>query len=353
MEKTGSGMKPSQMLFVLAAFIVVVAGMKASAKILVPFLLACFISILASPPFFWLQKKRVPTAIALILVVLGIFIVVFLVVELVASSVRDFSSNLPLYQQKLTQLTRALVAWLGTHGIDTSELALEEALNPSSAMRLISILLNNLRALLTNGFLILMTVVFILLEASSFPKKLSAILGNGEGTADRLGTFVENVKRYMAIKTIISFLTGALATGLTAVLGIHYPLLWGFLAFLLNYIPSIGSIIAAIPAVLLALVQFGPLRAMVVAIGYLIINLLMGSILEPRIMGKGLGLSTLVVFLSLVFWGWVLGPVGMLLSVPLTITAKIALDTREETRWLAVLLGPEAPPTHPHNSPKS
>jgi AI-2 transport protein TqsA len=118
-------------------------------------------------------------------------------------------------------------------------------------------------------------------------------------------------------------------------------MLWGLLAFALNYVPNIGSIIAAVPAVLLSIVQLGVLKALVVAAGYAGINMVMGSFLEPRFMGRGLGLSTLVVFLSLLFWGWVLGPVGMLLSVPLTMTAKIALESRDDTRWIAVLLGPK------------
>jgi predicted PurR-regulated permease PerM len=124
-------------------------------------------------------------------------------------------------------------------------------------------------------------------------------------------------------------------------MGVDYYLLWGLLAFLLNYIPTIGSFFALLPPALLALIQFGIVEAIVVVIVFVIINTLIGNIIEPRFMGKGLGLSTLVVFLSLIFWGWVLGPVGMLLSVPLTITIKIALDSSEETRWLAILLGSE------------
>lgn len=129
--------------------------------------------------------------------------------------------------------------------------------------------------------------------------------------------------------------------------GIDYALLWGVLAFLLNFVPNIGSIIAAVPAVLLALIQLGPFSALMTAMGYLIANMVMGNIIEPRYMGKGLGLSTLVVFLSLVFWGWVLGPVGMLLSVPLTMLMKIALESSDETRWLAILMGPDIVP-EPH-----
>lgn len=145
----------------------------------------------------------------------------------------------------------------------------------------------------------------------------------------------------MAIKTWMSLATGIAVFILLAIVGVNYAVLWGLLTFFLNYVPNIGSIIAAIPAVLLALIQLGFVKSVIVAAGFVVINLLMGNVIEPRFMGRGLGLSTLVVFLSLIFWGWVLGPVGMLLSVPLTMTAKIALDSREETRWLAILLGPE------------
>jgi predicted PurR-regulated permease PerM len=145
----------------------------------------------------------------------------------------------------------------------------------------------------------------------------------------------------MVIKTLVSMCTGTLVAVFVFIMGLDYPLLWGMLAFALNYVPNIGSIIAAVPAVLLAIIQIGIVKAMIIAAGYVVLNLVMGNVIEPRFMGRSLGLSTMVVFLSLVFWGWILGPVGMLLSVPLTITAKIALDSREESRWIAVLLGPE------------
>jgi predicted PurR-regulated permease PerM len=147
----------------------------------------------------------------------------------------------------------------------------------------------------------------------------------------------------MAIKTSISLATGILVGSLLSVVGLDYFLLWGLLAFLLNYIPTIGSFIAAVPAILLAIVQLGFGDAMVIAAGYLVINTLMGNIIEPRFMGKGLGLSTLVVFFSLIFWGFILGPVGMLLSVPLTMTIKFAAEGSEDTRWISILLGSERP----------
>ncbi len=145
----------------------------------------------------------------------------------------------------------------------------------------------------------------------------------------------------MVIKTLVSLATGIAIAIWLGVLGVDYAMLWGLLAFLLNYVPNIGSIIAAIPAVLLALVQLGVGSALLAALGFLVVNAAIGNVIEPRFMGRGLGLSTLVVFLSLVFWGWVLGPVGMLLSVPLTMTVKIALESNEDTRWIAILLGPQ------------
>ena len=208
---------------------------------------------------------------------------------------------------------------------------------------------SGMQSLLANGFLIMLTVIFILLEAPTIPDKWRAAHRNSprQNTDESLARFrdaVENVNHYMAIKAFTSLLTGLLISATLWFIGVDYPLLWGVMAFLLNFIPNIGSIIAAIPVVLLALVQLGVGACAFTALGYLIVNIAIGSALEPRMMGRGLGLSTLVVFMSLILWGWVLGPVGMLLSVPLTIALKIALDSDPNTRWMAVMLGPPVTP---------
>jgi len=335
--------RASQIMITIAAFVVVVAGMSAAKVILVPFLLAAFITIISTPPLFWLQRKGLSQWLALVIVVLMVLLVGLAVVSLVGTSVKDFTGNLPGYEIKLKQQTAMLVDWLDRMGVDTTEQSMNRIFDPGAAMKLTAGLLNGLGNTLAKGFLILMIVIFMLLEASSFPAKLLRVLGGPNSSLEPFSDFIGNVKQYMAIKTMVSLVTGLLVFILLAVAGIDYPVLWAILAFSLNFVPNIGSIIAAIPVVLLAIVQFDLLRAALVALGYLVINLVMGSAIEPRFMGRGLGLSTLVVFLSLLFWGWVLGPVGMLLSVPLTITAKIALDCREETRWLAVLLGPAVP----------
>lgn len=334
----------SQILIVAACFVVVIAGMTLAKDILVPFLLAIFISIIASPPMFWLKGKGLPTWLSLIIVILGVLLIILLIGWLIGSSIASFTQDLPVYEAKLKQHTASATNWLEKFGVDTSGLSLTEIFNPGAAMKLVGSLLSNLGNMLSNGFLIMMTVLFILLEASGFPAKLGAAFGGSESPLARFDSFINNVKQYMTIKTWVSLATGLLVTIWLTILGVDYALLWGLLAFALNYVPNIGSIIAAVPAVLLAMIQLGFWRAIAVAVGYIVINLLMGSVIEPRFMGRGLGLSTLVVFLSLIFWGWILGPVGMLLSVPLTMTAKIALDSREDTRWIAVLLGPHIPP---------
>lgn len=329
----------SQVFITLAALVIVAAGLNAGKVILVPFLLAGFIAILSASPMFWLQRRGLPSWLALLVVILTVVLAGLMLAGLVGSSVSAFSENLPLYESRLRQYADVLTTWLEGRNISISGQALTEIFDPGAAMKLVASVFNALTNVLANGFLVLMTVIFMLLEASGMPGKLRAILGPSKSLSG-FYHFVQNVQHYMAIKTIISLITGALITLWLLMLGVDFPLLWGVLAFLLNYVPNIGSIIAAGPAVLLALVQLGLLRALLVGLGFLVVNLVMGSAVEPRFMGRGLGLSPLVVFLSLLFWGWLLGPVGMLLSVPLTMTAKIALDSHEDTHWVATLLGP-------------
>ena len=252
--------------------------------------------------------------------------------------------NLPHYEERLRQQVGELMGWLGGLGVQLPEGALTHLLDPAKAMRVAGQMITGAGGLLANAFLILLTVIFLLLEASQLPAKLHAALDRPENSLEHLSRIATNINRYMAIKAVTSLSTGVCITLWLWYLGVDYPVLWGTVAFLLNFVPNIGSIIAAIPAVLLALVQLGIGTALWTAAGYLVVNILIGSVLEPKVMGRGLGLSTLVVFVSLVFWGWVLGPVGMFLSVPLTMTLKIALDSSPQTRPAAILLGSDASP---------
>jgi predicted PurR-regulated permease PerM len=333
----------SNLLISLAALVIVIAGVKTAQALLVPFLLALFISIICVGPFNWLQKRRVPAGLALLIVINIVIGGGLLILTLVGTSVNDFTNELPSYEQKLQQQTLGLLTWLETMGIRVSKQIIFDYFDPAALMQSAASMLATAGGMLTNSFLILLTVIFILLEAAGMPNKMHRALSDANTSLKSFERFHSSVKQYLAIKTLVSLFTGIIVSVGLMVIGLDYALLWGLIAFLLNYVPNIGSIIAAIPAVLLAIVQLGALKCILVALLYVCINVVMGSIIEPRLMGKRLGLSALVVFLSLVFWGWVLGPVGMLLSVPLTMIFKIALEVNESTRWMAILLSSDSP----------
>lgn len=331
-------------IYILASLVIVAAGLKAAQDLMVPFLLAAFIATIAATPMLWLQNKGVPAAFSLPGVMILIVVFIVLLGALVAQSASDFTAKLPFYQERLLLFQadiNALIAPLAERaGIPNPLTSLFASFSPNTALELAGTTLSRLGSMLSNSFLIILTVIFILAEASSFPRKLTDVLNDPDRDLPHFTRFAQNVNRYIAIKTTVSVATGITVTTMMWVLGVDFPILWGLLAFLLNYVPTIGSIIAAVPPVLLALIQIGPGAAFGVALGFFTINIVMGNVVEPRFMGRGLGLSTLVVFLSLVVWGWILGPVGMLLSVPLTMTVKIALEANPDTRWIAHLLGP-------------
>mgnify|MGYP002623324930 CR=1 FL=1 len=336
----------------LAALVVIVAGMKLAADLVTPFLLSIFLAILCGPPLRWLRQRGVPRGVGMV-IVLSVFIGVGVVVAtMVAGTANKFARDWTesnRYQARLLDLKNKWNdkidksvdehPWMKKLEIGDVSGLWTRWTSPDDLMTYFSGALRTLGGTLSQAFLILLTTAFILVEASLLPDKIRAAFpGILEGSED-LDRIVQQISRYMGIKTWTSLITGAAITIAMLLLGIDYPVLWGLLAFLLNYVPNIGSILAAVPAVLLAFLQEDLATAAIAATVYLAVNLVVGNLLEPRWMGRGLGLSTLVVFLSLVFWGWVLGPVGMVISVPLTMAVKIALEGNEESRWVAILMG--------------
>jgi predicted PurR-regulated permease PerM len=330
--------KGARVLLLIASFIVVIAGIKAAATLILPFLVAVFFALVSLPVLNWLQRK-IPTPVAVlatIVVALGV-LVGFAV--LIGGSITNFTDQVPKYRARLEGLYTPVLELLSQWGLDVSQQTLSDLIDPGAAMDVVSRTLRGVAAVLSNLLLVLLIVVFILSEAAGFPTKLQAAFGSRSGS-DRFDKIKLEVQRYLATKTVVSLATGSLVALAMAIIGVDFALLWGTLAFMLNYIPNLGSIIAAVPPLLLAAVQLGPGHAVAVAVVFLTINVTLGNLVEPYLMGRRLGLSTLVIFLSLVFWGWVWGPVGMLLSVPLTMIAKIMLENTEDLRWVAVLLGP-------------
>jgi predicted PurR-regulated permease PerM len=322
----------------MASVVVVLAGVKSASEILVPVLLSLFLAIILSPFYNFFRNKKLPDAVAMILVVLFLLLFIFLVLTLIGSSMQEFRSNINFYTKQLNEYQIQLLQFASKYGIDIPKEEFFSMIDTKNIMNFASMIVNSLSSVFTNGFVIILTVIFMLFEGSNFSQKLS-LADTRKNSIKHIEQIFNRVKEYMVLKAIISLITGIVVWVSLLIIGTDYPFLWAFLAFLLNFIPNIGSIIAAVPAVLLTLVQLGSVSAMIVMTLYAAINIIIGSVIEPKVMGKGLGLSTLVVFLSLLFWGWLLGPVGMLLSVPLTIMAKIIFDSNKSTQWIATLLG--------------
>ena len=328
----------SYYFIVMAAIVIVLAGIKFAAAIVVPFLLSVFIAVIAAPLYIWLNSKRIPEWLSLSIVIFIIVMVIASMGILVSNSAQRFSENLDFYEERLHQQFEALIAITQSYGIDLPFEKFASIVDANKIMKFAASALKSVGGILTNSFMILLTVVFMLLESTQLAEKIDEADGEKD-TIKHLAKIVQKIQKYMVIKTLISAVTGVLVYLLLLFFKIDFPVLWGILAFLLNYVPNIGSLIAAVPAVLLAVVQVGLFGSVEVAMGYVVINIVIGSVVEPKIMGKGLGLSTLVVFLSLIFWGWLLGPVGMLLSIPLTMMAKIAFAAHEDTKWISIMLG--------------
>jgi len=343
-EKKGS--QSGIRLFIIAAsFVVIIFGINQAQSVIALLLFSIFLALIATPPVLWMERKGVPSFAAVLIIMAGMVSIIILIGVVVGESLAMFSDELPLYQKRLQEEVLKLKPFLLSKHIVVTNKVLLEYINPGPVMGLVVGFIAKLGSALSDMLLILLTVTFILLEASSFPIKLRSVLGDPKRAFPHFTLFVGDVVRYVVIKTLVSLATGILIGIWLYSIGVDYPVLWGFLAFLLNYIPSVGSTIAAIPAVLLALIQLGVGSALLATAGFMSVNFILDNLIETKLMGRRLGLSTLVVFLSLMFWGSVLGPVGMVLCIPLTMSLKFACENNKETEWIAHLLGPEDPGT--------
>lgn len=401
--KAAKGAEASKILIVLASVVLVIAGAKASADFVVPVLLAFFIATVSFPITHWLREHRVPRALAVFITVLVDFAflagVVLLGIMLTGELQSKWESKYyDLTKERVTQLadntSNFIDQWgMLTIGEDTEEsssspdavptkpveveavqgpisesdlavtegieaatgstvatrpaidLLTEELLKYLSVNKVVQLgtdFLGKLVSFLGTTFIVMLLTVFMLSEARMFGRRFNAICEARGPNIQRMLSATKDIQRYLGIKTLVSLLTGILAGLLCWSVGLEFPLLWGILAFALNYIPAIGSVIAGIPPVLLSLLVTGDWKhAVIVASGYLVINGFLGNFLEPTLLGRRFGLSTLVVVISVIFWGWIWGPIGMLLSVPLTMLVKVAMDNSADFRWIAVAISKE------------
>jgi predicted PurR-regulated permease PerM len=326
---------------ILAAIIIILAGIMASHSIIIPIILSLFVSIIFTQPILWLETKKIPYSLAMLIVLVTATLAFIVLGGIIGNSLGNFLQDVPKYEDTLRQTTLSTINRLNDLGANIDRDQILKMVDPGKILSFTAGAVGEIGNIMSDSFLIMFITIFMLLEVKTFMFKTELIEKIKGGSLQYMDKIGKSIRHYLSIKAAISLLTGILIYLWLVIVGVDYAILWGVIAFMLNFIPSIGSIVAAIPTMLLALVQLGFGGVLWTGIGYLAVNILIGNVVEPRLMGKGLGLSTLVVFLSLVVWGYVLGTVGMFLSIPLTISIKIMLEQREETRWAALLLGTE------------
>lgn len=326
----------------IAAFLVILGIVMYASSIITPILLALFITIVCAQPIKWLKDRKVPNGLAVTLVLLFMLGILFGIGEVIGQSIAQFSRDNAFYAKRLNQIMTSMLDTAHGFGFDVSVDKIESMISANSIMNFSAQFLAAVGSLMSNMFLIVFYIIFMLLEINSFNTKVLAVNSKaGNKSVTYISRIANSIRQYLGLMTIVSLLTGVLVYIALIIIGVDYAILWALIAFLFNFIPNIGSIIASIPAILFAMIQLGTGGAIWTLISYISINMIIGNVIQPPLMGKGLGLSTMVVFISLIFWGYILGTVGMFLSVPLTMVVKIVLEQKESTKWMAIMLGTE------------
>lgn len=323
----------------IAVFIIIIAGLIYAESIVNPLLMAFFITIICVQPIHWLKKKKVPDGLAVFIVILVIIGFYAGFIELISTSFSLFINDAPKYLQGLNEMRDAAREMLKSRGIDAVIFGNSNPMDPSKIMHYTTLIVGELREIVRQELTFIFLTIFLLTEVESIGVKVKVVDKYSIVSRDYLNTIGKSIRHYLSIKTMTSLVTGLLVGICLAFIGVDYPILWGFVAFLLNYIPTIGSIIAAVPAVILSILELGFPASLLTLGTYILVNVGIGNVVEPRMMGRGLGLSTFIVFFGLIFWGFVLGYVGMFLSVPIMMVIKIVLEYNPKTKWIAALLG--------------
>lgn len=346
-----------RVLMTLAAIVIVIAGLKCSVALFMPIMLALFIATISYPITNGLRKNKVPRFFAVLLTFLVDFSFLAGLITIAISLLGDFEAKwdqtyYPLLKIKIDEVSANLVETLTNFGFENAQEGVElyfkelwkEQLDNLQVEKVLTLgtgLVGRVATFLSTTFIVLILTIFILSEAKQFGRRFNAICeARGPNFAQILAA-TRDIQRFLGIKTLVSLVTGVLAGVICRLCELDFFVLWGILAFALNYIPVVGSIIAGIPPAVLAILVHDFPRGVIVVSGYALINIFIGNFVEPSLMGRRFGLSTLVVIISVMFWGWLWGPVGMLLAVPLTMIIKVALDHSYEFHWLAVAMTPE------------
>lgn len=328
----------NQFLMLVSTLTLLLVSMKYATDLLAPFFLSIALAIVLLPLLSYLQRKHIPKVVALFLIILLSFVPVLTLGGYIGTEANDFANNFHNMKEQFDESLSSFSQMLNTMGIGITKADMGSMLEKSNISGLIKNLASQVSVEFSNIFLIFFTVAFMLMEADFLHDKLKKILTNSKIDLEESMAIISKIKTYFIIKVKTSLLTALWILAVLWYYDISYFYMWATLAFFLNFIPVVGSIFAAIPAIIIAFIDHGGMTALWIALWYMIINTVVGNILEPRIMGKGLGLSALIIFLSMTLWGWVFGPTGMILSVPLTMVMQFFFAQYKETEWVALML---------------
>jgi AI-2 transport protein TqsA len=330
-----------RVMVALAATVVVFVGIRLAAPIFNPILFALVLALLFSPIYAWLIRHRIPTPLALVIMLVGLSVLFLGLFLLLGVSIARFSGEIGSYTSKLSGQLDEIQNLTKSLGVTSADL--HKALSPSALTGAIGTILSGVADFLSNLFLILVIVLFLLAEGPAMMNRLRASTGPEHPQVARLAVFGRNVVRQLGLRAIVNLVTAAGVVVLLLVLRVDFPLMWGILAFFLSFIPWIGLPLAVAPAVVLALAEHGLTSAVLVIVGVIVINVLAENALSPMLMGRGLSISPTILFIGFIFWAWLLGGPGAFLAAPLTIFLVLMLDTFPETRWLASVMGMGGP----------
>lgn len=340
----------ARFLLIGACIIIVTYGLQYARPFLVPILMATFLAII-SYSFTKLLRRflRFPHWLAVASTVAADGGIIFGVISLINFLAQDMKATLQgEFTVRLTEKYNELMTWLGKLGVEEQARALftspQDLFNVQQVVSVTQLLTSQVLSFMTTCTLVLIVMTFMLGEAPLFGRNLRKLPNSAKGKSDFLSA-LNGIQRYLFIKTIASLCTGALAWVLCYSMDVPFAFLWGVVAFVLNYIPTIGSIVAAIPPILMALLMGGIGPMVIVSLGYIGINFMIGNGIEPIFLGKQFGIATTVIVLSVLFWGWVWGPFGMLLAMPMTVLLKLALENSRDLAWIAVIIDDNAKPS--------
>lgn len=332
-------------LLVGASLVVIVAGLRASAPIVSPFLLAFFLAALLYPAYQWLLQRGIPTWLAVSLMVLGVTLIGSGLIAVLWVSLEQLRSNLVFYTNRLLEQRRRIEELLSLIGVDAPTLITQEVLNRQLLITTAARILTNLGSLLFTSFFVLITTIFLLLQTHHLRERLAREWGPNSFLSYQIIAVVKRIARFFAIRVRVNLIVAVGITLWLLILGVDLALLWGISAFFLGFVMYVGLFIAAVPPLLLALAESGLLWAFLVVFGILVINMAVENVVAPALMAQGLNLAPVVVLMSLVFWAWVFGPLGLILAIPLTVIVVMLLADNTDTRWLIVLLTMDTTPS--------